>query len=398
MDYSFKPCHFNVRHDIPEVAISKLPVFWGGDSVAVKKHLGWFTCIMITYCRSPQYNHEDVKMCLFVLSLEGDALNWFNSCPEYSFTSLQEIVMAFKDRYGYPDSSLCAPKIVQQNESNLIKGLAVGERFQDDASYQNVPSTCTIADQIHDNGKARTNDNEKEDQKQIIHELMLLVKNMEINQTNYANDVRTLCTHLEKSNREMEIMQNQHTKEIEAMKINHDTEISFMQSKLSGLEENMTTMKTNHDREINSMQNNLLTMDEEMTIMTFDHNNQLATIQANHKEEINSMQHCLMTIKEKDNKVIKDMEANQICLQKRVLTMEKDHAREISAMKVEHSSQINAITIQVHKFQQQIKDERNQKTSIDQEPSHLLQQAPSYYDEVIGSIERWVHKVLTSLA
>jgi len=113
-------------------------------------------------------------------------------------------------------------------------------------------------------------------------------------------------------------------------------------------------------------------------------------MQANHKEEINSMQHCLMTIKEKDNKVIKDMEANQICLQKTLLTMEEDDATEISAMKVEHSSQINAITIHVHKFQQRIKDERNQETLIDQEPSHLLQQAPSYYEKVIGSIERWL--------
>jgi len=274
MDYSFKPCHFtDIRHDIPEVAISKLPMLSGGDSVAVKKHLSWFTRIMIMYCRSPQYNHEDVKMRLFVLSLEDDALNWFNSCLEDSFTSLQDIVDAFKDRYGDLDSSPCAPKIVQHNESSLMKGSIVGERFQDNSSYQNVPSTCTIANQIHDSGKAGTNDNEKENQKQIIQELMLLVKNMDINQTNYANDVRTLCTHLEKRNREMEIMQNQHTKEIEAMKINHDTKIYFMQSKLSGLEENMATMKANHDREINSMQNKLLTMDEEMTIMTFDHNN-----------------------------------------------------------------------------------------------------------------------------
>ena len=359
MDYSFKPCHFtNVHHDIPEVAISKLPVFSGGDSVAVKKHLSGFTCIMFMYCRSPQYNHEDVKMRLFVLSLEDDALNWFNSCPEDSFTSLQDIVDAFKDRYGDPDSSHCATKIVQHNESNVMKGSVVGERFQDNSSYQNVPSPCTITDQIHDNGKAGTNDNEKEDHKQIIQELMLLVKNMEINQTNYANDVRALCTHLEKCNREMEIMQNQHAKEIEAMKTNHDTEISFMQSKLSGLEENMMTMKANHDREINSMQNKLLTMDEEMTIMTFDHNNQLATMQANHKEEINFMQHCLMTINEKNDKVIKDME--------------EDHAREISAIKVEHSSQIDAIKIQFQKFQQWSKDERNQGTSIDQEPPYLL--------------------------
>lgn len=84
---------------------------------------------------------------------------------------------------------------------------------------------------------------------------------MEINQTNYANDVRTLCAHLEKRNKEMEIMkikhfdhitdmQNQHAKEIEAMKTNHDTKISFMQSNLSGIEENMTTMKSNHDRKL----------------------------------------------------------------------------------------------------------------------------------------------------
>lgn len=97
---------------------------------------------------------------------------------------------------------------------------------------------------------------------------------MDISQTNYANDVRTLCTHLEKRNKEMEIMkikhsdyitnmQNQHAKEIEAMKANHDTKISFMQSKLSGLEETMTTMKANHDTEINSMKNKLLTMEED---------------------------------------------------------------------------------------------------------------------------------------
>jgi len=180
-----KPCHFtNVRHDVSEVAIYKLPVFLGGDSVAVKKHTGEFTRIMIMYCTSPQYNHEDVKMCFFVLSLEDDALNWFNSCPENSFTSLQDIVNAFKDRYDDPDSSPCAPKIVQHNESNLIKGSAVDERFQDNASYQNFPSTCTIADH---SGKVGTNcknsvDNENEDQWKIIQELMLLVENMEINQ------------------------------------------------------------------------------------------------------------------------------------------------------------------------------------------------------------------------
>jgi len=239
-----------------------------------------------------------------------------------------------------------------------------------------VSSIGTITDQVHDSRKAGISDNEKGEQKQIIQDLMMLVKNMERNQTNYANDVKTLCTHLEKRNREMEVVQNQHAKEIEAIKTNHETEIRIMQSKMSGLEESMTTMKADHDREIDSMQNKLLTMDEEMTIMTFDHNNQLATMQANHKEEINSMQHCLMDIKEKNDKVIKDMEEH--------------HARKISAIKDEHSSQMDAIKIQVQKLQQWSEDKRDQGTSTDQEPSHLFQQVPSYYEEVIGSIERWL--------
>ena len=45
--------------------------------------------------------------------------------------------------------------------------------------------------------------------------------------------------------------------------------------------------------------------------------------------------------------------------------MEEDHAREISAMKVEHSSQMDAITIQVQKIQHWLEDERNRETSID---------------------------------
>ena len=58
-------------------------------------------------------------------------------------------------------------------------------------------------------------------------------------------------------------------------------------------------------------------------------------------------------------------------------------------MKVEHSSQIDAIKIQVQNIQQWSEDERNQGTSINQEPPYLLQQAPSYY-EVLCSIEKWI--------
>lgn len=121
--------------------------------------------------------------------------------------------------------------------------------------------------------------------------------------------------------------------------------------------------------------------------MRFD--NQLAIIQANREKEINSMQHCLVTIKVDNDKVIKGMEAGQICLQNKLLTMEENHAKEVNARKVEHSTQMDAITIQVHKFQHGSEDRRNKETSIDPKPPCLLQQAPSYY-EVICSIEKWL--------
>ena len=69
--------------------------------------------------------------------------------------------------------------------------------------------------------------------------------------------------------------------------------------------------------------------------------------------------------------------------------MQEYHARQINDIKVEHSRQIDAIRMQVQRFQQ-LENERNQGTSTDQEPSHLLQQDSSYYWEVVDSIERWL--------
>ena len=120
--------------------------------------------------------------------------------------------------------------------------------------------------------------------------------------------------------------------------------------------------------------------------MRFDYNNQ----QGNHKKEINYMHHCFMGMKAKNEKVIKDVEVGQVCLQSKLLTMEENHAKEVIAMKVEHSSQMDAIAIQLQKFQHRLEDERKKEMSTDQKHPYLLQQAPSYYEEVICSIEKWL--------
>ena len=50
------------------------------------------------------------------------------------------------------------------------------------------------------------------------------------------------------------------------------------------------------------------------------------------------MQNCFMGMKAKNEKVIKDVEAGQICIQNKLLSMEENHTKEVNAMKVEHSS------------------------------------------------------------
>lgn len=115
-------------------------------------------------------------MRLFAFSLEGDALNWFHNCPEDSFASLQDIINTFQHRYEDQSSSPCAPNIMQQDESDLVKDPTINERFQDNSPYHNVPSTCTVARRIHDSGKAGTSyqinvDNERENDEHLIEKL-----------------------------------------------------------------------------------------------------------------------------------------------------------------------------------------------------------------------------------
>ena len=50
------------------------------------------------YCRG--HDEEDVKMTLFVYSLEGDAVEWFTDFPAAKFSTLDEILDEFRKRWG----------------------------------------------------------------------------------------------------------------------------------------------------------------------------------------------------------------------------------------------------------------------------------------------------------
>jgi hypothetical protein len=46
------------------------------------------------------YDHEDVKMKLFVLSLEDDASDWYEDCPNNKFKTLKDLLDAFTEKWG----------------------------------------------------------------------------------------------------------------------------------------------------------------------------------------------------------------------------------------------------------------------------------------------------------
>lgn len=101
----YKPCNFtNIQgypHDLPtESTISKLPLFQGNNVINVESHIKNFNFFIQRYTHATTYNHKDVRMKLFVVSLEDDALDWFQDKASNSFDSLRSLLDAFRDKYG----------------------------------------------------------------------------------------------------------------------------------------------------------------------------------------------------------------------------------------------------------------------------------------------------------
>ena len=67
----FAPCNFaNIQgypHDLLENGLYKLPYFQCNNAVSFNAHLKAFGSWLGKYARGAGYNHEDVKMSLFVL-------------------------------------------------------------------------------------------------------------------------------------------------------------------------------------------------------------------------------------------------------------------------------------------------------------------------------------------
>jgi hypothetical protein len=102
MSMLLRPLNFvaiqGAPHTISDKAIEKLPCFSGNNVVSVNSHVLNFDLCILKYCQG--HDEEDVKMTLFVYSLEGDVAEWFSEFDPNKFSTLAEIVKAFKERWG----------------------------------------------------------------------------------------------------------------------------------------------------------------------------------------------------------------------------------------------------------------------------------------------------------
>ena len=100
MDDLCKPCDFSnitsYPHALPNKAIEKLPSFQGNNAISAKSHTTKFNQCIAKWCNAS--NYVDVRMRLFVLSSEDDAMEWFEEQNDNKFKTLKEIIEAFNDR------------------------------------------------------------------------------------------------------------------------------------------------------------------------------------------------------------------------------------------------------------------------------------------------------------
>ena len=99
-----------------------------------------------------------------------------------------------------------------------------------------------------------------------------------------------------------------------------------------------------------------------------------------------------MAMKAGNDKIIKNMETGPMSLQHRLLTVEKSHAKEISTIKVKHSNQITVIQNKLEKMERShIQNvQPRSELSTNHRPPSFLKKTPSYYEETISSIEKWL--------
>ena len=123
----YKPLDFyqiaGAPHDILNDAMNNLPIFEGNNATTANTHLRKSERHLVSYCDNVASNHEDIKIKLFALSLEDDAVEWYENLGDDSYKTINEFLAGFKKRWGEkkePRDLLAALHNIKKMENETI--------------------------------------------------------------------------------------------------------------------------------------------------------------------------------------------------------------------------------------------------------------------------------------
>ena len=126
MDNLYKPCDFTTingyLNTLLEKALEKLSSFEGNNAITAKAHIKSFSLCVNKW--RVVHNHEDVKMKLFVLSLEEDAHECFSGCVDNTFKTIKDLLDAFTEKWGDKKEHchlLAALNTIKKNENETME-------------------------------------------------------------------------------------------------------------------------------------------------------------------------------------------------------------------------------------------------------------------------------------
>jgi hypothetical protein len=93
-------------------------------------HIKYFTRCTNKWCVAHDY--EDVKMKLFILSLEEDALDWYKDMPDNKFKMLKVLLDAFIEKWGekkYQRHLLSTLNSIKKNDNETM--VELNKRFNE---------------------------------------------------------------------------------------------------------------------------------------------------------------------------------------------------------------------------------------------------------------------------
>jgi hypothetical protein len=205
-------------------------------------------------CLSQIDDYEDVKMKLFVLSLEDDASDWYEDCPDDKFKTLKDLLDSFTERWGKKRDHrhlLASLNNIKKNENEMME--VFNKKFNELVSSLHTdikpPDNVILIYYIEAFGgemRYQLRDKEPTNLKSAQEIAIKIDKNMQASgKSNLPGFTRGGSSKQSESKEKATTLDNKDpfydplkaiTKMVKRMEANHATQLSAMQNRLIAME------------------------------------------------------------------------------------------------------------------------------------------------------------------